>query len=238
MTEDTPDDAPSDDCTLAAEYVIGLLTPAEAREVEARAADDPALARSILFWQQRLSGLARRVRPVTPPPSIWQRLEAEVMPPPAPARSGKRQRPWRHVATWRDAGRQAGWMFAGGMIGAAAMAALLTSKLLISEPATAALVPVGAPMPAFWVMVTKDGYATVIADAAEVQAGNTLELWGLPPGATVPVSLGVLPAAGRVKMPAIVPAGTLLLVSSEPQGGSPTGAPTGPVIYKGRMVKG
>ena len=118
------------------------------------------------------------------------------------------------------------------------MAALLASKMLISEPAVAALVPVNAPMPAFWVMVTKDGYATVIADAAELQPGNTLELWGLPPGATVPVSLGVVPTTGRVKMPAIVPAGTLLLVSSEPHGGSPTGAPTGPVIYTGRMVKG
>ncbi len=238
--EDTPDDAPPDDCILAAEYVIGLLTPAEARKVEARAAEDPALAQDILFWQQRLSGLARRVRPVTPPPCIWQRLEAEVMPPlPAPARSGKRRRtPWQPVAMWQGTGQQAGWMFAGGMVGAAVMAALLTSKLLIAEPATAALVPVGAPMPAFWVMVTKDGYATVIAGAAEVRAGNTLELWGLPPGATVPVSLGVVPTTGRVKVPAIVQAGTLLLVSSEPRGGSPTGAPTGPVVYRGRMVRG
>ena len=77
------------------------------------------------------------------------------------------------------------------------MAALLTSKMLIAEPAVAALVPLNAPMPAFWVMVTKDGYATVIANAAELQPGNTLELWGLPPGATVPVSLGVVPTTGR-----------------------------------------
>ena len=45
-------------------------------------------------------------------------------------------------------------------------------------------------------------------------------------------------ATGQVKVPAIVPAGTLLLVSWEPRGGSPTGAPTGPVVYQGRMVKG
>jgi anti-sigma-K factor RskA len=124
------------------------------------------------------------------------------------------------------------------MVGAAVMAALLASKMLISEPAVAALMAVDAPMPAFWVMVTRDGYATVIANAAELQPGNTLELWGVPPGATVPVSLGVVPNTGRIKMPAIVPAGTLLLVSTEPRGGSPTGAPTGPVVYQGRMVKG
>ena len=238
MMGDTPDDAPPDDGTLAAEYVVGLLTLAEAQKVKARAIEEPALAESILAWQQRLSGLARRVRPVTPPPRVWQRLQAEVAPP-APARSeARRRRPWRPVAAWRDARQQAGSMFAGSMVGAAVMAALLASKMLVSEPAVAALVPVDAPMPAFWVMVTKDGYATVIADAAELQPGNTLELWGVPPGATVPVSLGVVPTTGRVRMPAIVPAGTVLLVSSEPRGGSRTGAPTGPVVYRGRMVKG
>ena len=238
MMEDTPDDAPPDDCTVAAEYVIGLLTLAEARKVEARATEDPALARSILSWQRRLSGLARRVRPVTPPPVVWQRLEAEVMPPAPACSEARRWRPRRHAATWRGTRQQAGLVFAGGMIGAAVMAALLASKLLISEPAVAALVPVDAPMPAFWVMVTKDGYATVISNAAELQPGNTLELWGVPPGATAPISLGVVPTTGRIRVPAIVPAGTLLLVSSEPRGGSRTGAPSGPVVYRGRMVKG
>ena len=203
MSEDGAGSGLPDDRDLtAAEYVIGLLTPAEAREVELRAIEDPVLARSILAWQRRLSGMARWVRPVAPPASIWQRLEAEVM------------------------------------AQATLVGAVLGPKLWTSQPAVAALIPLDSPMPAFLVMVTKDGYATVIASAAEVQPGNSLELWGLPPGAAAPVSLGVIPVTGQIRIPAIVSAGTLLLVSSEPKGGSPTGAPTGTVVYRGRVVKG
>ena len=243
MSEDGPGrELPDDRDLAAAEYVIGLLTPAEAREVETRAVGDPVLARSIQAWERRLSGMARWVRPMTPPASVWRRLEAEIMAQPAPQTQPGRNaglewrgwlaQAWGSLAFWR--GVAAASFLAGAML----VAAVLGPKLWTSQSAVAALIPLDSPMPAFLVMVTKDGYATVIANAAEVQPGNSLELWGLPPGAAAPVSLGVIPATGRIRMPAIVSAGTLLLVSSEPKGGSPTGAPTGPVVYRGRVVRG
>ena len=242
MSEDRPGREPDDRDLAAAEYVIGLLTPAEAREVETRAMGDAALARSIRAWQRRLSGMTRWVRPVAPPASVWQRLEAEIMAQPAPrtepsriagpGRPGWLAQAWESLAFWRGAA------VASFLAGAMLVGAVLGPKLWTSQPGVAALIPLDSPMPAFLVMVTKDGYATVIANAAEVQPGNSLELWVLPPGAVAPVSLGVLPVTGQIRVPAIVSAGTLLLVSSEPKGGSPTGAPTGPVVYRGRMVKG
>lgn len=243
MSGDGPGgELPDDRDLTAAEYVIGLLTPAEAREVELRAVDDPALARSILAWQRRLSGMARWVRPVAPPASVWQRLEAEIMAQPAPqaqpspnaglGRQGWLAQAWASLAFWRAAAP------ASFLAGAMLVVAIVGPKLWTSQPAVAALIPLDSPLPAFLVMVTKDGYATIIADAAEVQPGNSLELWVLPPGAAAPASLGVIPATGQIRMPVAMSAGTLLLVSSEPRGGSPTGAPTGPVVYRGRMVKG
>lgn len=242
MSEDGPGGEPDDRDLTAAEYVIGLLTPAEAREVEARAMGDPVLARSIRAWQRRLSGMARWVRPVAPPASVWQRLEAEIMAQPAPqaepsrsagpGRQGWLAQAWESLAFWR--GVAAASFLAGAML----VGAVLGPKLWTSQSAVAALIPLNSPMPAFLVMVTKDGYATVIANAAEVQPGNSLELWVCPPGAVAPASLGVIPVTGQIRMPAAMSAGTLLLVSSEPRGGSPTGAPTGPVVYRGRMVKG
>lgn len=230
---------PNDHDLSAAEYVIGLLTPSEARDLEARAINDPALAGSILAWQRRLSGIADGVPPVTPPASVWQRLEVSAGLWQEPVRSvQRRQRRQRLAATRRGLPFWRGMVFASAMCGAAIAFAIVSPKLLISEPAVAALSAQGAPMPAFLVMVTKDGYATVIATAAEVQPGNTLELWGLREGATMPISLGLLPTMGRLRMKVIVPAGTLLLVSSEPLGGSPTRAPTGPILYSGRMVRG
>ena len=242
---DEPDDAFPDDRDLtAAEYVIGLLTPAEARAVEARAIDDPALAASILDWQSRLHPLTETVPSVAPPANVWARLEKEVAATTVVQalhleRRRKQSQLRRQLATaWENVAFWRGMSVASFVCGMALVGALLTPKLLISQPAVAALTAQNAAVPAFLVMVTKDGYATVIATAAEVQPGNSLELWGWPDGATAPVSLGVLPTTGRLRVKAIVPVGSQLLVSSEPIGGSPSGQPTGPVVYRGRMVRG
>ena len=76
----------------------------------------------------------------------------------------------------------------------------------------------------------------------ELAADRTLELWMLPDGAN-PRSLGLISATGvaRVALPAPaddalrnIPA---LAVSLEPRGGSPTGLPTGPVLYSGPVQR-
>ena len=46
----------------------------------------------------------------------------------------------------------------------------------------------------------------------------------------------VLPPGGRqITLAAMPPSETDLMVSLEPPGGSPTGAPTGPVVYAGKL---
>jgi anti-sigma-K factor RskA len=67
-------------------------------------------------------------------------------------------------------------------------------------------------------------------------AGSDYELWALPKGAA-PVSLGVLPAAGAstrtltVMQKQALARSIQVAVSIEPLGGSPTGQPTGTVLY-------
>ena len=69
-----------------------------------------------------------------------------------------------------------------------------------------------------------------------------LELWMLPDGQP-PRSLGVLPAGGIARVPLVGPSDAALAdipalaVSLEPAGGSPTGLPTGPVLYSGRIER-
>jgi anti-sigma-K factor RskA len=80
-----------------------------------------------------------------------------------------------------------------------------------------------------------------VSDVA-IARDRALELWMLPDGGA-PRSLGLIPASGveRVALPA--PVGTALqnipnlAVSLEPAGGSTTGAPTGPVLYTGRVER-
>ena len=78
--------------------------------------------------------------------------------------------------------------------------------------------------------------------AQAVAADKSLELWMLPDGGA-PRSLGLLSATGiaRVALTAEVET-TLagipaLAVSLEPAGGSTTGAPTGPVLYSGKIER-
>ena len=65
---------------------------------------------------------------------------------------------------------------------------------------------------------------------------SAYELWALPGDGTSPVSLGLLPRSGSVDRRLTTAQRDALLrskriaVSLEPQGGSPTGSPTGPVL--------
>src|SRR3546814_2647187 len=71
----------------------------------------------------------------------------------------------------------------------------------------------------------------------EAPAGRSLELWRVPAGGD-PQSLGVIdPRDPFEALRVSVTAGDTLAVSVEPPGGSPSGAPTGPVILSGPLVR-
>ena len=86
-------------------------------------------------------------------------------------------------------------------------------------------------------------YLTVkaIADIA-IARDRSLELWLLPDDKP-PLSLGLVPASGIDRLSVRAPVGIALqnipalAVSLEPAGGSTTGAPTGPMVYTGRVER-
>jgi len=206
---------------LAADYALGSLEGEERREAERLLAGDPAFARSVAAWQQRLTPLAARVAPVTPPPDLWQRIETTI------ARVNvvpfrRRERFWQATTA-----------------GSLAIAASLAAFLLLHQPAAprvALLSPLSGGAPVLLATAKPDGGLSVRPTAAiPVPSDKDLELWALPRGETKPRSLGVLPASGRQLVAQLAP-DTQLLVSLEPKGGSPTGQPTGPVLYGGWLT--
>ena len=66
---------------LAAEYVLGTLEGDERREAVRLLATDPAFARAVAVWQQRLTPLVAQVAPAAPPADLWGRIEANILPP-------------------------------------------------------------------------------------------------------------------------------------------------------------
>ncbi len=213
---------------LAGEYVLGTLDAATVSVADARIAAEPAFAAEVRAWEARLYPLTLLVPAVAPPASLWARIEDTVGGAAAVA-------PVRTMVRAANDNRVAGW-WRTVAIGAAAVAAGLAVFIgvrPVPAPLVAVLAPAGSTA-AVLVAVAGPGGGLALRPTAAVAvaADKDLELWALAAGATKPVSLGVFPASGKVA-PQDMVAGTQLLVSLEPKGGSPTGSPTGPVVYGG-----
>ena len=79
-------------------------------------------------------------------------------------------------------------------------------------------------------------------DDYDTGPGRSLELWVIGEGKS-PRSLGVLKAdtvklrAPEVFAGGVQPETAKFAVTVEPEGGSPTGGPTGPVVYSGALIR-
>jgi anti-sigma-K factor RskA len=209
---DTPQDTPltpqEEDDALAAEYVLGVQDMAERAKVEARIKSDPAFAARVTQWETRLSGMNDGF-PETKAPNLLPQIEARLFPlPERPARRGLF------------------WLFAP------LAAALALAAIFFLTPRDATLVATLQTEDAALAYEARHlGDTLTITRVAGLPAaaGQVHELWIIAPDAA-PVSLGLLadgPLTVQYPMP---PRGWTLAVSIEPAGGSPTGAPTGPVI--------
>lgn len=206
---------------LAAEYALGCLDLDAMRDAERRVAQDPAFARAVEAWQQRLAPLAALTEPAEPPADLWDRIAASTAP------ANDNVVPLRRVRRWQ-----------AGTIGAMAIAASLAAFIVLQRPQPihiAVLAPIAGGAPVLLATADRGGHLTIRPNGAiAVPTGKDLELWALAKGDTKPRSLGVLPAEGRTLIAAVSP-DTQLLVSLEPRGGSPTGQPTGQVLYGGTL---
>jgi anti-sigma-K factor RskA len=223
-----------DDTPLAAEYVLGLLSAQERRDIEFRLKTEPALAAEVEFWEQRLGVLASEVKSVTPPQQVWTRIGAAVG---ENDRTASRGGLWQNLAFWRCAA-----------IGSAAVAAASLAALAYvwrgpppDQPLIAKLDVSGGQ--AGFVAAIDTGHMGLTIIPASVTNLNqrVLELWLIAPG-DKPRSLGLIDPNRpiHIKLPTDlvqrVAADATLAVSLEPPGGSPTAAPTGPVIANGKLT--
>ena len=224
---------------LAAEYVTGTLRGAARRRFEALLPAHAALRAAERVWRDRLMPLAEAVAPVEPSAAVWARIESRIHG--APAEADAPTAWWRQLAFWRG--------FSGLATAAALGLAVLVATPGPSQPPmivvlSAATPPAGsaagAVIPASFVAsISADGRAVVTRPLVNValQPDRALELWAAA-GKGAPRSLGLISANGAsIVRQAVLPAGTdHLAVSLEPPGGSTTGAPTGPVLFVGKLA--
>lgn len=237
-------DNPTTRDTLAAEYVLGSLRGAARRRFEAIASKRSDWQQATNWWTSRLHLLADAVPAIEPRKQVWQNIHTRLY--------GSQQA----VSAWSN------W-WRGLALGSSGIAAALAFLMITSEPqkieipvevavevqtpATVALL-VGEDAKPGWMLAlakNKAGQpeirATALASLKQTP-DKSLELWVLPSDKSAPISLGVLPQQGNQKLVvnekvAALLADSGLAVSLEPVGGSPTGQPTGAVLYQGKLTQ-
>ncbi|AWI54875.1 RNA polymerase subunit sigma-70 [Aquabacterium olei] len=226
----------------AGEYVLGTLGFAERQAVERRLAREPVLLAEVYSWQDRLLGLHAHTMPMAVRPGVWSRIESQLGPHPAAAPVGAANDPsWRSLRFWRLA---AGCGLAASLV-LGSLLGLQRWPGTAPSPGPRYLVLLQAPgaHDTGWVVEAAAGgmvRLVPVGPTAAVPPGKTLQFWTKPEGASRPTSLGLVRAGQVVEVPAAqlpgLGARQLFELTLEPEGGSPVGRPTGPILFVGRAL--
>jgi anti-sigma-K factor RskA len=215
---------------LAAEYVLGTLRGPARRRFERWRASTPHVDQRCRYWEEHLMHVAKGLKPVQPPAHVWSAIR-------------KRLNLTPHSSPRRWASSLA---LAASLVLVAGLAGLLYWRSLPAVRATAVATISAQSGDEIWqveVFGTTNRLVVRAAKLPERPVGHDYELWALPEGGN-PVSLGVLPAEGTSNralsaiQKAALASSSKVAVSIEPPGGSPTGQPTGAVVFVAPLRQG
>ncbi|HET7577016.1 MAG TPA: anti-sigma factor [Sphingomicrobium sp.] len=239
MSDDhTTSGAPNE---LAGEYALGVLTGGDLERARELAKSDPQFRVEVARWSGCLAPLLDSVPPADPPAAAWDRIERRLG---GQANGNNVIQLRRRVYQWRG--------IAAAMSGLAACLALVlvadirppapVPAQIEQSPAQPLVAMLGDQQTKVKVVASWDPAARqlVLAVPGEMpsDAQHSHELWVIPAGGK-PRSLGTMSAGKQMHMrladalAQLLRQGATIAVSVEPRGGSPTGAPTGPVVASG-----
>jgi anti-sigma-K factor RskA len=232
---------PNETLSLAGEYVLGLVEGLAHEEALKRLRDDADFARAMHGWEQDFAAFDRSAPLLEPSSALWSRIQDSCVQEssaqerrfarPAGLEAGPRW--WNALGFWRPFGLSG------------ALASLVLTALLVFKPASGPALPQLVA-----VLNAPDGRASAIVNAyadgtvqlvplddLAVPQGRILEVWTLQDRARGPVSTARMDKARTIKLNlkglSAAQVGHLFEITLEPEGGSPTGRPTGPVLMKG-----
>jgi len=235
-------DRDDDRDALAAEYVLGLLSGADAVEAESRIASDAAFSEAVTAWRIRLADLDLTASPQPAGEALWTRIASGLALPAiagAPARAGRAtpgflSQVWDSLTFWRG-------LSAVAIAAAAAFVVLVGLRPVPpDQPAFVAVLTTDAGRPGAVMHAYADGRVTLIPLEMAVPQGRSLQLWSISTTTPAPVAVGLMDQVRTIRLDLrrLTPdqLRQRFAVSVEPPGGSPTGLPTGPVVMQGAMT--
>lgn len=224
-----------DDKALAGEYVLGLLEGDAKVEAERRIASDLEFARAVESWRMRLLAFDDTTAPAAVSDGLWKKIEAGVPTRAAAAEPSALAKFWSSLAVMRATAM--GATFAALVL---AVGLGFAVKAARQQPVMVAVLLDGSK-PGAVVQAFSDGRVVLVPLVdINVPEGRALEVWTLPSRERGPVSVGLMNRARTLTLSLKdLPApGTdqLFEITLEPATGSPTGRPTGPILFKGNTA--
>lgn len=209
---------------LAGEFVLGLLDPEPTREIVEALEYNLQLREAVAFWEQKFYPLSALAPPADPPADLWNTIEARLA---APKTHGAPSW-WNSVSPWR---------WATAALAAAAAALVFYIATIPAVPPLVAGLHAPQSVAANWIAtVGSNGLRLAAVGRETPPEARVFELWSIAKSGAQPRPLGVISTGGSLHLaaaPSDIGPGSTLAISVEPVGGSPTGSPTGPIVFVG-----
>ena len=224
-----------EDKWLAAEFALGGLDRENMQKAEQRYDRDQLFRHEVDGWNNQLSPILDEVTEVSPRSEVWDAIAQRT----SVATGNQKTGLWSSLSFWRGLS-----IFSSGLA-IASIAALLYFpgsgffSTKTTSPMVATLNAKG-DAPTLLASFSPDDNVLILRTVLpKIDQAKVAELW-LIPSDGVPRSLGLLDNASmQFKLSdnasSLMSDGGTLAISLEPEGGSPTGAPTGPVIASGKL---
>ena len=227
---------------LAAEFVLGTLRGGARRRYQQLMMQHQLVRETTWVWEQYINVLGHKLEPKVPSEQVWlevsQRLGFE----------NELDGSSKAAAQTKDKIAQLKprvTRFWQGLATLATAAAIILAVILVQfkpwrAPSSQFAVVQSEKAQALWLIEVSDEQIKIKAtDKLPAQVTNDYELWFVAADGRAPVSLGLMPQSGEIKLAksSIFSEADLavLAVSLEPLGGSPNGSPT-KVLYTSELV--
>jgi len=233
---------------LAGEYVLGTLRGGALRRFERLMHERPYIRYAVDTWEDRLNPMAESLPDVVPDPRVWKAISKGIK---TGSRSHKNESALQGVT-----GKGTGfWQNLGFWQAATALMSVLLAVVVLmpqqkfdsmSVPSYVAVLESDSKVP---MMVTMGDQAKRIVsvrimEMPEVGDDRDIQLWAMRGHNQSPLPVGILHkdnmetqlSFSKPEWQEYVKGAKMFAVSFEPKGGSPSGQPSGKMMYKGACL--
>jgi anti-sigma-K factor RskA len=233
---------------IAAQYVLGTLTLSARLRFQALLQQHHDLRQLTYAWERRLNPLTHLLEPQQVRPEVWQQIvhkldgfsgsQTSAAQPHLVSPQAANDQFWKPWA-WLSTAVAAGLMLFVVLRPEVPVTGHPTSTIAAQHSRDVAVLSSDKSIPS-WIVRQQDNTLILSAmNAVQIPADRDLELWAIQDN-QAPISLGVIHVhqgkAEIVFSSDLVKSNVTLAISLEPKNGSPTGQPTGAVLYTGKVV--